>query len=605
MTASASLLSYLDALVHPSVRGDELRAERHRAFIGVRLAGGACAIAALPVYLAASGAPGLIEAAVFAWLLAPIATAALLSRTGNLEAAYALAAVTLAGLVFAVGLITGGLPSFVIPWLLIVPLEAALSGSRRVLGLAAGTAGTVAIILFADGALGLLPPPRPGPLEVESLRLASVLGAIVYGAALALGALASARAGERLARRHEMRYRLLAQSVADPVTRHARSGGVVFASPAAGTLLDVRTEELLDNGLFERVHVADRPAYLMALADAARDGAAQVELRLRRGTPTERGPEFFWARIEARAVDGWPGAEGPVGRQVVATTRDISGRKRAEEELTQARRAAENADLAKARFMANMSHELRTPLNAILGFSEMLMGADGGNASAERRAGYAALIHESGQHLLSMVNGLLDLSRIESGGFELEPEPCEVGPLVAGCVAMLALKAEQAGIRLRAEVDPALRLAVLDKRATRQILINLLSNALKFTPPNGSVTVSAGLAGGELLLRVSDTGVGIAEVDLARLGQPFFQASPGDGPALEGSGLGLSVVKALAARHGGSFAIESRPGRGTCVTVRLPRQMTVAGAPAPESASVVRLPLRHGADTNTLQKRRA
>ncbi|WP_029354174.1 PAS domain-containing sensor histidine kinase [Bosea sp. 117] len=609
---TASLRAYLDALVHPSARGDVLRAARHRAFIGAHLAGGACALAALPVFLAVNGAPGTVEAAVFAWLLAPLAIAVWLSRTGRFEVAHLLSALTMAGLVASVGAISGGLTSFVVPWLVVVPLEAALAGSRRVIAVATTLAAGVAAALFALGAAGLLPVDAAQTANAGTLWFISLFAAVIYSAGLAVSAAHIAAAGERQTRAHEARYHMLAQNMTDAVTRHARSGGVVFASPAAQALFGAPSESLLDNGLFERVHVGDRPAYLTALATALHDGAAEIELRVRRG-PAEAGEgAFIWVELRARAVDGWPAADRAgtdgkapspvVGRQVVAVIRDISERKRNEMVLADARESAELADLAKTRFLASMSHELRTPLNAIIGFSEILMSGDASMVPAERRADYARLIHESGQHLLSVVNGILDLSRIESGGFELLPESFELKPLVASCISMMALKAEQSGVQLVCDLEAAPREVLLDKRALRQVVLNLLSNAVKFTPKGGSVTISVAMSGADYVLRVADTGIGIADDDLRRLGQPFFQARSSYDRPYEGTGLGLSVVKGLAALQGGRVEITSRVGAGTVVAVHLP---TPAASGREAGGNVARLPRRHGGEVNDLQKRRA
>ncbi|MDF2996344.1 MAG: Histidine protein kinase DivJ [Xanthobacteraceae bacterium] len=613
-STSLQLAAYLDALVHPSARRDALTAAKHRGFIASHLAGGACALAALPVFLALRGAPGIAEAVVFAWLLAPIGIAALLSRNGRFEAAHLLSSLTLAGLVATVGAITGGLSSFVLPWLLVMPLEAVFAGSRRTLACAAAMAVGVAAALFGAGVLGLLPPPVPLAVDETVLRLVSFLAATLYVCALAMSAGHVRATGERLTRMHEARYHLLAQNMTDVITRHARSGGVVFASPAAQALFGAAGEALLGNGLFERVHVGDRPAYLTALADAARDGASEIEFRVRRDDARARDPEFIWVEMRSRAIDGWPGEnpEATGGRQVVAVTRDISDRKRNELVLDGARQAAENADLAKTRFLASMSHELRTPLNAIIGFSEILMSGDASMVPLERRADYAKLIHDSGQHLLGVVNGILDLSRIESGGFELTPESVDVRNLLAGCISMVALKAEGAGVRVITEIPLALPDVMLDKRALRQIVLNLLANAVKFTPRGGSVTVSAEMAAGALVMRVADTGIGICEADLRRLGEPFFQARSSYDRPYEGTGLGLSVVKGLAALHGGRVEIDSHVGGGTRVAVHLPlpgaatagsRLARLAARPPHEPRPVGenRLP----DDTNQPQKKRA
>ncbi len=194
----------------------------------------------------------------------------------------------------------------------------------------------------------------------------------------------------------------------------------------------------------------------------------------------------------------------------------------------------------KDRLLANVSHELRTPLNAILGFSEMLADPSLAPASAASRTEYASIIHTSAKHLLSVVNLLLDMSKLEAGRYEIEPESFAVGPLVRNCVDMLRLKAEERNVVIDASAaDGALEI-IADKRACRQILLNLLSNAVKFTPPHGQVTVEIEVIAGKLEIAVSDTGIGISAEHLPRLGDPFFQARSGYDRTAEGAGLGLA-----------------------------------------------------------------
>jgi cell cycle sensor histidine kinase DivJ len=217
-----------------------------------------------------------------------------------------------------------------------------------------------------------------------------------------------------------------------------------------------------------------------------------------------------------------------------------------------------------------MSHELRTPLNAIIGFSEMIVQEAELSLDAARRHEYAKLINGSGQHLLSVVNGILDMSKMESGGFEISAEPFEPREAIMNCSNLMALKARENGIDLIASLPEDLPAMVGDQRAFKQILLNLLSNAIKFTEHGGSVTVSALVEGSDLALRVSDTGVGISAEDLKRIGDPFFQAEKTYRRRHEGTGLGLSIVKSLVGLHQGDMNVQSKPDVGTTVLVRLP-----------------------------------
>jgi cell cycle sensor histidine kinase DivJ len=216
-----------------------------------------------------------------------------------------------------------------------------------------------------------------------------------------------------------------------------------------------------------------------------------------------------------------------------------------------------------------MSHELRTPLNAIIGFSDMLAN-DQLVLDPARKFEYAKLINDSGRHLLSVVNGILDMSKMESGNFEITPEPFAPAPAIRSCCDILALKAQEAGVDLKTRIAADLPEVVADRRAVNQILINLVSNAIKFTLRGGRVCVSALRDGPKLVVAVEDTGVGIGETDLPRLGEAFFQARASYDRRHDGTGLGLSIVKGLVRLHGGDIDIRSRLGDGTRVTVRLP-----------------------------------
>jgi cell cycle sensor histidine kinase DivJ len=217
-----------------------------------------------------------------------------------------------------------------------------------------------------------------------------------------------------------------------------------------------------------------------------------------------------------------------------------------------------------------MSHELRTPLNAIIGFSEILANAELTPDDPAKQREYAAIIHQSGQHLISVVNSILDLSKIQAGSFDLTPAPFPVGPLIDTCCDMIQLRAAERGIAIERHCPEGLDEVIGDRRAFKQIVINLLSNAVKFTPASGKVSISAQPGGDSLILVVADSGVGIDAEDLARIGSPFFQAQGSLDRAYEGTGLGLSIVRGLVGLHGGSIALASEPDHGTCVVVHLP-----------------------------------
>jgi cell cycle sensor histidine kinase DivJ len=592
----------LDALLHPSARYDALLAARHRAFMAPRLMGSLAAFAAFPVYLALRGAPSALEVAAFAWLIAPILLSWFLSRTGRYESAHMLSALALAGLVMMVAMPTGGIESFAAVWLIAIPVEASLSASRRVVAFAAVLALSCAVALIVMGPFDMLPQLQAGAARGVFTAF-GIMSATLYAAALAFGAESLSRTGVALLNSEEDRYRLLARNMSDVISRHRNNGAVQFISPAAEALLGTPVSRLLGHGLFDRVHVADRPAYLTALSDAARGGEARsVEFRLRRDTPRARGAaDFIWVEMRCRPLGLAPASDC----EVVAVMRDVTDRKIQEQALDLARTAAEQADASKSRFLATMSHELRTPLNAIIGFSEMIAQEDVLMIDALKRKEYAQLINDSGQHLLSVVNGILDMSKMESGNFEISPEPFAPRGALLSCCNLLALKARENGIDLVTRAPEDLPVITGDPRAFKQILLNLISNAIKFTERGGTVTVSAAVEGARLVVRIADNGVGISTEDLKRIGDPFFQAGKTYQRRHEGTGLGLSIVKSLVALHGGEMTVQSRIDEGTTVAVALPLAFTPPVEQPSSNIATLNPPSRSGHQAKMVQVKKS
>jgi PAS domain S-box-containing protein len=257
------------------------------------------------------------------------------------------------------------------------------------------------------------------------------------------------------------------------------------------------------------------------------------------------------------------------GMLVTTILRDITRHRAQQEELLNAKRQAEEASTAKSRFIANMSHELRTPLNAILGFSEMLSSPD----FAKRRTEYAALIHGAGEHLLTLINDILDLAKIEAGKLTLREAEFDFGAMIRGTAEMLAAKAKAGGIVFGIELARNLPQFYGDERALKQVVLNLAANALKFTPPGGKVTLFAKLdSGSRFVFGVRDTGLGISEEDQTRLFDGFGQGRQDAVTGEKGTGLGLQIAKGLALAHGGAIELQSRSGEGTTVTVTLPAE---------------------------------
>ncbi len=571
MNLLASLNSHVGKLVHPTQQGNRFEFIAHRNFLATRLAVSVGALVAAPLCLVLGDAPVWWQAGALAWLLLPIAAVASVSRTGNLARGEALSLATWIGLAVTLALGSGSATGLGL--LLIVPFEAvltlsALSTSALV---AIGVAGGASIIVPWLSGLGVTA--SSDPLIV---RFGAHLTTAAEAYAVVLALMASRlqkqrRRDERVGYDH---YRELAGMIDQVLLRLDRSGMVLEAGAAARRLFGIAGRELMGRGLFEQVHVGDRPAFLKLVADAADGGGCgSATLRVRTGStlPSEKGsfrePVFVWAELTVQPAAS---STGRRTQSILCLMRDVTARRQSEAALDEAQRAAQHSETGRTLFLANVSHELRTPLNAIIGFADMLASEELGPRDPVKRREYAAIIGQSGQHLLAMVNTILDASKIEAGSFRIVPDPFDLAALIHGCCDMVGLRAETSAVEILRDVAPGLSEVVGDERAYKQIVLNLLSNAIKFTPGGGQVRVSARPEGTSIIVSVSDNGVGIKACDLPKLGSPFFQAQNSYDRAFDGTGLGLSVVRGLVGLHGGSIAIESAPGQGTRVCVRLP-----------------------------------
>jgi two-component system cell cycle sensor histidine kinase PleC len=246
----------------------------------------------------------------------------------------------------------------------------------------------------------------------------------------------------------------------------------------------------------------------------------------------------------------------------------------------EARRRAEAANVAKSRFLATMSHELRTPLNAILGFSEVMRTELFGPINNDSYKDYAGNIHDSGRHLLQLINEILDLSRIEAGRYELHEEPVRLVEIVEECLRLLQLRAESKGLHVALELESGLRQLWADERAVRQICLNLISNALKFTPRGGHIALRVyGIPDGGQAFVVKDTGPGIPKDEIPKVMQAFGQGSLAHQTAEGGTGLGLPIVQNLVTLHGGTFELRSELRKGTEAVVTLPASRVLKPMP--------------------------
>ncbi|TIQ48453.1 PAS domain-containing sensor histidine kinase [Mesorhizobium sp.] len=542
-------------MVHPTVTGEAERL-RQRRFIGVMLAAPFLAAGAAVTLVTSSLGAAVTVAAIFGAFGLCWFAALLVAATGRMalagRAAIAMGGLALAGAISA----AGGLASPVALLAIALPVEAWwITGSRR--AALSGALAALAAILLQPFANQLLP--------LGATWIAAWHWLLPLAWALTLLPRAAAFAHPSGAQQAEPAADRLEEIIDAVVLRIGRQGEVLDASAKARSILKLAPELLLGTGLFERVHLADRVAYLTALADM-REGAPKRRLDLRIRLPRDGGgsaDNFRPFRLELMRGE----LEPDVFTLVLRENDDVAALR---EELASAKDAAAASEVAKGRFLAVVSHELRTPLNAIIGFSDMLLHEMFGAFRDPRQKEYVGLVRESGQHLLSVVTSILDVSRIEAGAYATELEPFRFVDAVDMCRSMMRPLAEAKSIALGAQIAPDTGEINADRRAMQQILINLVSNAVKFTPDGGSVVIGAKRVGSRLHFWVSDTGIGIAEEDMANLGQPFMQIQNDYTRRFEGTGLGLSLVKGLVALHEGTMSIESAPGEGTTVTISLP-----------------------------------
>jgi signal transduction histidine kinase len=255
--------------------------------------------------------------------------------------------------------------------------------------------------------------------------------------------------------------------------------------------------------------------------------------------------------------------------------RDTTGSKRAEREAREAREEAERASAIKSDFLAKVSHEIRTPLNAIIGFAEVIMDERLGPIGTERYKDYLRDIHKSGTHVMSLVNDLLDLSKIEAGKMVLDIKAVDANAVITECVALMQPQANRERVIMRLALAPRLAHIAADERSLRQIVLNLLSNAVKYNEPGGQVIISTAMSDtGHALVRIKDTGIGMSDAEIALALEPFRQVATAR--TVSGTGLGLPLTKALIEANRATFAIRSRKNEGTLVEIGFPPARVLA-----------------------------
>jgi cell cycle sensor histidine kinase DivJ len=447
----------------------------------------------------------------------------------------------------SVAAVSGGLTGPAALLFLLPAAAAASSGNRKTVTEAAALSGLTALLVgglqfggfFSTYSLGL-----------DIFAPAFLAVGCFIAACFTFSALISLRSRRRLksvAAKHRLRSRAFDNA---PVALIVESNGKILArSRSLKTLVPGLPPEMTG----------------LPICDLGFDAEASTAFQFAHGQ-TSAQSRIRGAKGRAVDVDLYRSSTGVVAIIPPTTRNDVIAA--SDEQLQQERDEALAETHAKSEFLASVSHEIRTPLNAIIGFSDAMKSRLFGPVPS-KYAEYAELIHESGRHLLELIGDVLDLSKIEADSYELSQEEFNASDVVELCVRMLSQRAEEAGVVIELDVDTTLPV-MADRRAMRQILLNLLSNAIKFTPKAGVIVVMAHRSREELVLGVGDSGPGIPAEELSQLGQRYMQATTAKTSSERGSGLGLSLVKALAEMHGGEMSIDSTLGEGTTVSVNLP-----------------------------------
>ena len=463
--------------------------------------------------------------------------------------------------------LTGGVAGPLAVWCLAPAVAATAFGGSSLLAEAAALSLVAAAVAAVAGLAGLTAPQPTGPMDFWL----GFVGVMTTGAGLGAGLLLSKRRTERMRGVRKAAESGLERLLADQPF-------LILSLDSLGKVLGAFgfAPEGVDGGSLPGRRLRD-------LADG--DDRIRLEATLTGALMSGAGDCIFSPRGAPDRVFAIALRRDSEGR-LAAVLRDATAQAIRESELEIAREEAESLNAGKSRFLANMSHELRTPLNAVIGFSDIMRAKLFGELPP-KYAEYAEMIHDAGRHLLDLINDVLDISKIEAERYQLSRDLFDARDAVSGALRLTRLQADEAGISMRGLLPPTPLEVEADSRALKQIVLNLISNALKFTPRGGSITVAVGGDGEDLEIVVSDTGVGIAEADLERIGRPYEQA--GDAAQkVRGTGLGLSLVRSFAELHGGSMSIESRLGEGTAVTVRMP--VLRAQPSEPETGKVIAFP---------------
>ncbi len=530
--------------------------DRLRLFHDGRLATAAIALVAFPALTVSE--PWQITAALLLSGLLPAAIALDCRDPEGLERASGMALVASAAVLAGATLI--GLPvALAFAFVAIQAFEAQVVSGRLARSFA--IAGCTLVALMAAGTAA-----SAAAIQAMPAAVATVLAMLTINAGMLVRGLMVSQANqERRASADRMRAGEIEAVMAETIIAADQSGAVIRVSGNADRILGLPADALTGRGLTETVLVADRPELLTTLRACAHGGEPR-KLRVRMRASLD-GASPRYRSVEFSII---PGAGGVA----LASLRDVSDLAAAEEAHATLVSEGESASRARAAFLSTVNHELRTPLNAIIGFSDIIANPSTTPASPERLREYARLINGAGQDLLRIISAMIDITRLDSGVYDFEAEPIDLEAAVLASVD--AFRQESEGASAEIEVAPATesRDVQIDRRAFRAVMHQILSNAVKFGGSN-AIEVRTAIDEDWALVTITDHGPGLQPDKLAQIGRNFARADEGLTRAHGGVGLGLSLAGGLMALHGGDIRLESKPGEGTSVTLRLPRAHAV------------------------------
>ena len=579
MSYTSFLHEQASSWVHTSIDAHGSDFPQHTSFMAKSITVALITSVVLPIVaLTLSGIP--LAAALGGTIVAIALLSCLwVSKTGKLSTAKAAVGLLICALLAIFVAATGGLRSpyivlfAALPFLSIVGLK----GSQLLYTAIAATGIAIALAFSWElqtlaqsfGALS--------PFDMNHVLIATLLlfGVAVFAVRNLNHAMKTERANTTKAQRH---LNLLSQNGSGLIAEHDATGKTLFVGANCRAITGTSAAALHNSGYLEKVHLQDRVIFLKALSDAAHTGHDQMcEIRMR----YKGAEQQIWKTLEVVLRPQKSKTNRFLG--IVSTANDVSERNALRANLAAAEEKIEKSAIAQRKFLATIGHELRSPLSAIIGFSEIMNKDMFDGLENKTHREYVGLIQNSGQHLLHVVNDMLDMTRIESGKYELNLSTFDLVSVSDATLNMLRPLAVKNATRIACDVSANLPKMKADKNACQQILINLVSNAIKFSPDDGIVSISARQHGRSIRIQVKDNGIGIAPSFMPLLGQPFEQADKKLSRKFEGSGLGVSVVKGLVDLHGGKIDFDSKEGKGTTVTLTLPIQ-AAASRPMPANS---------------------